>query len=180
MAYQSNDYYYPITKGYIDKFVSDIVNTVKSNSCITYMFDELVGGSRAWIKFIINNPKHTNLYKDLPNSKFAVFEVSNCTEQSTLSFAYELLKSIKQTYDMPTKLDYNTLSVETVLNKTKSLIDKIPKNEKLVIFAIKIDSFQNMNATIGNLLYSIWKDNKDRISFITTFSKPETKDNLKI
>lgn len=179
MATQSSEYYYPITKEYLDKFVSDIVNTVKSNSCITYMFNELVGGSRSWIKFIINNPKHTDLYNDLPNSKFAVFEASNCTEQSALSFLFELLKSIEDAYGTSKKTDYNTLSVDSVLNNIKSLINKIPNNEKLVIFAIKIDSFQNMNATIGNLIYSIWKDNKDKISFITTFSKPEAKEGLK-
>lgn len=179
MSTQIDDHYYPITKDSVDKFVREIVETVNSNGCISYMFNELVGGSRAWIKFIINNPEHTRLYKDLSNSKFVVFEPSDCTEQSSLNFLYQLLLSIQKAYDINQTFEYNSLSTQTVLDNIKNIINKLPRNEKMVIFAIKMDSFQDMNTSLGNLLYSIWKDDKDKLSFIFTFSKFQKSSELK-
>jgi hypothetical protein len=140
------------------------------------VFNEHIGGSRSWIKFIVNNPKHTKLYESLPKVNFAVFDQSECLESSNLAFFYLLMKVIYKEKKTP---KYSDSSLQEVIDLINNYLRKIQKGNKLVVFAVKIDNFPNLNPNLGNLLYSLWKDNKEKLSFVFTFTSNFSRSEIK-
>ncbi len=179
MKAQTNNFFYPITLETLNSFVNKIEKAVKSKSNYSFFFNENVGGSRAWIRFITNHPQLTNFRKLLPTSKVAVFEPSDSIEQSSLGFFYQLLSVISKTVEVNSLPDYEKSSLYSIHNLIKELVNKIPKGQNLLLFIVKPDAFDSMDTTISNLLYSIWKDNKDNLTFIFSFSKIISKEELK-
>lgn len=179
MKAQVDRYLYPITPETLNSFVDKISKAVKSKSSYSFFFNENVGGSRAWIRFITTHPELTNLYKLLPASKIAVFEPSDCIEQSSLAFFYQLLIVISKAVGSNNLPEYEKSSLYSIHNQIKKLINKIPKGQNLILFIVKPNAFENIDTTISNLLYSIWKDNKDILTFIFSFSRIISNEELK-
>lgn len=179
MKAQADKYFYPITPETLNDIVSRIEKSVKSKSNYSFFFNENVGGSRAWIRFITNYPELTNFHRLLPSSKVAVFEPSDSIEQSSLGFFYQLLSVISKAVGDKNLPNYEESSLYSIHNHIKELINTIPKDQNLLLFIVKPDAFQSMDITISNLLYSIWKDNKDNLTFIFSFSKIISKEDLR-
>lgn len=165
----TDSHVYPISKVTFEKYIDDFFSAVKVDECLCFKFGEKVGGSRAWIKFIVNNPGLTTFNKISSDiSKFVIFEPSECLEQSNLAFFYLLLSKLSNKKIK----SYEHYSLEKIIKEISKIISQTDK--KIVIFIIKLDEFNNLNPTLGNLLYSLWRDNKEKLTFITTLSK--TKD----
>jgi DNA-binding winged helix-turn-helix (wHTH) protein len=179
MKAQISKYFYPITPETLNDIVDRIQKAVKSKSNYSFFFNENIGGSRAWIRFITNYPQLTNFHKLLPTSRIAVFEPSDSIEQSSLGFFYQLLVEISNAVGVKNLPKYERSSLYSIHKSIKELINKIPKDQNLLLFIVKPDAFKSMDITISNLLYSIWKDNKDNLTFIFSFSKIIPKEDLK-
>jgi hypothetical protein len=166
--------FYPVTPEYIEGFVGKITKSILSGQSITFIFQPNQGGNRAWIKFILNNPKCTNIYTTLSSYSFFYFEVADCLDSSNLAFFYQLLKTLSK----GEIAKYESVSLEEIISLLKQKINSLLKKKKVVIFLPKLDSFPNLNLTLGNLMYSLWRDHKNNLSFVTTFSNESYITNL--
>lgn len=156
---------YPVSQETLAAFGQKIVDAVKVQQPITFNFDPRMGGARAWIKFIINKPKHTKFIDSLEKYKLVTFEPEECLESSNLAFFYLLLEKLKGNANKK----YEEYSLNDLIREINSYIQGSEIN--LVVFLIQLDSFQGLNPVLGNLLHSFRKDNKDKITFVTTLSK---------
>jgi len=170
---RTTDLEYPITRKTLNSIVEKVVNNTKAASNTTFSFGGLVGGSRAWFKFILNNPNHTNLYRDLKGYKVVAFDPTECYDSSNLAFFYRLSEQVGIKGNNYT---YENASLQKVVNTMSDYFRTT--NKKTLIFAIKLDNFERINPQLGNLLYSFWKDNKKNLSFVITLNKNWSKSEI--
>jgi len=157
---------YPITKRTLIQLINKIAKNVKTKSNTTFSFGSLVGGSRAWFKFILNKTNLIQTNPELKKHKIVVFDPTECYEPSTLAFFYLLLKQLKSGNKVP---DYDKISLQKVVDLLQEYFDT--NKSKVLIFALKLDNFDCLNPQTGNLLYTLWKDNKSDLSFVITLNR---------
>lgn len=157
------NYPYPVKAETINSFVQNIHNAVEHSQCTTFS-----KGLRAWFRFsLISFPDKTTLVEKLKPYYTCYFEIVDVLEYSKLGFFYQLLKIL----DLKTELKYEESSLFKIIAEIELTIShKLDDHKKIVIFIPKLNAFPDFNYEYGNILYKIWRQNKEHILFVISFS----------
>ena len=157
---KENRYFYPVLPDTIHKFTNDICNSVLNSHSITFS-----NGSRAWMKFILNCPKHTDFYKKLNGYYICSFEPSEIIDYSKKGYFFELYRSLSKDC-----LSYDEVTLYELIEMIERQIFILLEEYKgIVIFIPRFNSFKDFNYEYGNLLYRLWRKDKQRILFVMSF-----------
>lgn len=166
----TDQYLYPVLPKTLEDFADQITTPVQNGQSVSLVFPHLQGGERAWVRFCLAYPEATRLSKNLKPYQVVCFDPTEVIDSSHSAFLYHMLELLNPRATLP---DYSDLSLQNIIKLLKSQIAALLKNQEIVIFILKLNSFPNLSPQLGNILYSLWQPYKRHLHFVTTLT-PET------
>lgn len=157
---------YPVTPNTINNFAKQIMAAIRTNTSVTFLFPQNIGGTRAWIKFLLDKNSADNIYNQINQTHhFIVIEPYEMIEPTCKAFFYSFLKQLPNKQEIK---NYQEMQLDQILDQIHKIISQLVQSKPLAVFIVKLDTIPNFDDLYGNPLYSICKKHLHKVIFIST------------